>query len=165
MRESLLRTGWKKGPGLLSRSAGVLVLLLGLAGRPARAANEPVTVPIVLADYYAWAYTEAFEDRAYVYGWSTAGVDALGWTLFFAAKDYDAGLFLVNAAGCAKTLYPVATLLGASDHLVRERAWIAVGTHGATLLTLEWLGRPALSIQTTLGPHQDGYGMAYAFRF
>jgi hypothetical protein len=165
MRKSPLRSGRPEGSGFFSRSVGFLVLIMGLAGGAARAANEPVTVPIVLADYYAWAYTEAFEDRATIYGWSTAGVDALGWTLFFAAKDYDAGLFLVNAAGCAKTLYPVVTLLGASDHSVRERAWIAVGTHTATLLTLEWLGRPALSIQTTLGPHQDGYGMSYAFRF
>jgi hypothetical protein len=146
-------------------TTGCLVLLLVLGARPGHASNELVTVPLVLADYYAWAYTEAFEDRAYVYGWSTAGVDALGWTLFFAAKDYDAGLFLVNAAGCAKTLYPVVTLLRASDPSVRERAWVAVGTHAATLLTLEILGRPALNIQTAIGPHQDGYGMACALRF
>ncbi len=129
------------------------------------AQNEFVTVPIIAADYYGWAYTEAFEDHADVYAWSTAGVDALGWTLFFASKDYDAGLFLVNAAGIAKTLYPVVTLLGASDSPVRERAWIAVGTHAATLLTLELLGRPALSIQTSLGPQQDGVGAAYAWEF
>ncbi|HJT23822.1 MAG TPA: hypothetical protein VJ873_04560, partial [bacterium] len=94
-----------------------------------RAANEIVTVPVVLADYYGWAYTEAFEDNARIYGWTSAGVDALGWSLFFAANDYDAGLFLVNTDGIGKTLYPVITLLGASDNAVRDRAWIAVGTH------------------------------------
>jgi hypothetical protein len=144
---------------------GCLVLFLILGTGKSRAANEPITVPLVLADYYGWAYTEAFEDHAEIYAWSTAGVDALGWTLFFAAKDYDAGLFLVNAAGCAKTLYPVVTLLTASDSQVRERAWIAVGTHAATLLTLELLGRPALNIQTALGPRQDGLGLAFAQQF
>ncbi len=147
------------------RAVGGLVLGLILTTRPVRAANELVTVPVVLADYYGWAYTEAFEDHADVYAWSVAGVDSLGWTLFFAAKDYDAGLFLVNAAGCAKTIYPVVTLLRASDSSTRERAWIAVGTHTATLLTLELLGRPALNIQTTMGPRRDGVGAAYAWEF
>lgn len=131
----------------------------------ARAAHELITVPVVLADYYGWAYTEAFEDHADIYAWSSAGVDALGWGLFFAANDYDAGLFLVNTDGLAKTLYPVITLLGASDPTVRERAWIAVGTHTATMLTLGFLGRPALSVQTSLGPSHDGIGAAYAFNF
>ncbi len=144
---------------------GFLFLFLILGFGSSRAANEVVTVPLVLGDYYAWAYTEAFEDHAEIYGWSTAGVDALGWSLFFAAKDYDAGLFLVNLAGCAKTLYPVVTLLGASDNSVRERAWIAVGTHTATLLTLELLGRPAVNIQTTMGPRKDGLGVAYVLGF
>jgi|SRR5581483_10462213 len=134
-------------------------------GSPARGANEVVTVPIVLADYYAWSYTEIFEDRADIFGGCTAGVDAIGWTLFFAAHDYDAGLFLVNAAGDAKTVYPIFALLGASDPPTRERAWIALGTHTATLLTLEILGRPALSIKTGMGPRQEGMGLAYAFRF
>jgi hypothetical protein len=140
----------------------VFLFLVPNPSGKAFAQNEFVTVPVILADYYGWAYTEAFEDHADIYAWSTAGVDSLGWTLFFAAKDYDAGLFLVNAVGCAKTLYPVVTLLGASDSSVRERAWIAVETHAATLLTLELLGRPALSIQTSLGPRQDGVGVAYA---
>jgi hypothetical protein len=144
----------------------LLVFILSvMATGKARAANEIVTVPVVLADYYGWAYTEAFEDRADIYGWSTAGVDALGWTLFFAANDYDAGLFLVNTTGLAKTLYPVVTLLGASDSDVRERAWIAVGTHAATMITLGFLGRPALSVKTSLGPSRDGIGLAYAFNF
>jgi hypothetical protein len=141
------------------------ILFLILGGRGAWAANEPVTIPIILADYYGWAYTEAFEDKANIFGYSTAGVDALGWTLFFTANDYDAGLFLVNTAGLAKTLYPVATLLGASNPTVRDRAWIAVGTHTATLLTLELLGRPSLAIQATLGPRRDGVGLSYAFNF
>ena len=154
-----------KGSSLFSRILGALFFLGVLGTGSARAANEWVTVPLVLADYYGWAYTEAFEDHADVYGWTTAGVDAIGWTLFFAAKDYDAGLFLVNAAGDAKTLYPLVTLLGARDPAVRERAWIAVGTHTATLLTLELLGRPALSIQTSMGPRGNGLGLAYALRF
>ncbi len=136
-----------------------------MAASGIRAANEAITVPVVLADYYAWAYTEAFEDHADIYAWSAAGVDALGWTLFFAANDYDAGLFFVNADGIAKTLYPVVTLLGASDPGVRQRAWIAVGTHATTLLTLEILGRPALNVQTTLGPNRDGCGLTIAYKF
>jgi hypothetical protein len=156
----------KKTGGFWGLKIGLVCLFLfPYPGGKVFAQNEIVTVPVVLADYYGWAYTEAFEDHADVYAWSTAGVDALGWTLFFAAKDYDAGLFLVNLAGFAKTLYPVVTLLGASDSPTRERAWIAVGTHSATLLTLELLGRPALSIQTSLGPRQEGVGVAYAMGF
>ncbi|HVZ79848.1 MAG TPA: hypothetical protein VHE12_03505 [bacterium] len=146
------------------RGAALGVLALTTVGQ-ARAGNEWVTFPLVAADYYGWAYTESSLDHADIYTWSTAGVDALGWGLFLAAKDYDAGLFLVNAAGDAKTLYPVATLLWAPEPPVRERAWIALGTHTATLLALELLGRPALSIQTTQGPHRDGMGLSYAFRF
>lgn len=148
-----------------ARVFGGLVLFLFLSAGRAWADHEAVTIPLILADYYGWAYTEAFEDHAYIYAWSTAGVDALGWTLFFAANDYDAGLFLVNTAGLAKTVYPVVTLLGASDQGVRERAWIAVGTHAATLATLVFLGKPALSVQTSMGPTQDGCGISYAFNF
>lgn len=147
------------------RKAFLLAFCLAAGAGKVQAANEIITVPIVLADYYGWAYTEAFEDRANIYAWSTAGVDGLGWTLFLAANDYDAGLFLVNTAGLAKTLYPVVTLLGAKDSAVRERAWIAVGTHTATLVTLEFLGRPALNIQTSMGPHRDGLGLSYALQF
>ena len=145
------------------------LLVLGLMGilpsAKAWAGNEPITVPVVMADYYGWAYTEAFEDHADIFGWSCAGVDALGWGLFFTANDYDAGLFFVNTAALAKTVYPVATLLGASDSTVRNRAWIAVGTHTATILLLEALGRPALSVQTTMGPRRNGVGLAYAFQY
>jgi hypothetical protein len=144
----------------------VLTGLIGilLVGK-SRADNEWVTVPLVLGDYYGWAYTEGFMDHADIYTWSTAGVDGLGWGLALLAKDYDAGLFLVNAAGDAKTLYPVVTLIWAPEPAVRERAWIALGTHAATLLTLEVLGRPALNIQTSQGPHHDGTGLSYAWRF
>jgi hypothetical protein len=145
------------------------LLWLVLAGtvwpRGARADNELLTVPLVLGDYYAWAYTEAFMDHGNIFAWSTMGVDALGWGLALGAKDHDAGLFLVNAAGTAKTFYPVATLIWAPEAPVRERAWIALGTHTATLLALEVLGRPALNIQTSLGPRRDGTGLSYAWRF
>jgi len=151
-----------------SRNFRILILasLAWLGGlSSSRADNEWVTVPLVLGDYYGWAYTEGFMDHADIYAWSTAGVDGLGWGLALLAKDYDAGLFLVNAAGDAKTLYPVVTLIWAPEPAVRERAWIALGTHAATLLTLEVLGRPALNIQASQGPHQDGTGLSYAWRF
>jgi len=141
------------------------LVFFGIAAGEAKAANELITVPIILADYDAWAYTEIFEDNAQIYGWTSAGVDALGWGLFFAANDYDAGLFLVNVDGIGKTLYPVITLLGASDSAVRERAWIAVATHTVTITTLELLGRPALSVQTSLGPSHDGTGLTFAYKF
>lgn len=146
----------------LTWGLGLAAMLLG---QGARAGNEPLTIPLVLTDYYGWAYTEAFEDHADIFAWSAVGVDALGWGLFFTDKNYDTGLFFVNTSGLAKTLYPVVTLLGATDSMVRERAWIAVGTHTATLLLLEVLGQPALSVQTTMGPRGDGIGLAYAFKF
>ncbi len=131
--------------------------------RSAKADHEWITVPVVLADYYGWAYTEAFMDNAAVYGFSTAGVDALGWSLFVAG-DYDAGLKFVNLAGLAKTIYPLVTLLAATDTGTRDRAWIALGTHTVTLITLEFLGRPALTVEA-FGPRHDAYGASLAFRF
>jgi hypothetical protein len=142
--------------------AFLALLLLGTGS--AKADHEAITIPLVVADYYGWAYTEAFMDNATIYGFSTAGVDALGWTLLAAANDYDAGLKFVNLAGMAKTIYPVVTLLAAKDEGTRERAWIAVGTHSATLLTLQFLGQPALVVQA-LGPRHDAYGPALAFNF
>jgi hypothetical protein len=139
------------------------VLFFGAVFR-AEAANEIITVPVVVADYYGWAYTEAFMDNAQVYGWSTAGVDALGWGLLITTGDYDAGLKFVNLAGMAKTIYPVVTLLAAKDQGTLERAWIALGTHTATLLTLQLLGQPALVVEA-LGPRHDTYGAALAFKF
>src|SRR5579859_822202 len=141
---------------------GAIGFLMGSAFfSQAGAANEIITVPIILADYYAWAYTEAIEDHADIYGWSTAGVYALGWGIYFTSAD-EAGMKLVNIAGISKTVYPVATLLWTSDSPTRERAWVALGTHTATLLTLELLGRPALSINTSMGPRHDGTGMEVA---
>jgi hypothetical protein len=130
---------------------------------PARSENEFVTVPVILADYYAWAYWEAFQDHADIFGFTTAGVDALGWTLILSAQS-EAGLKLVNAAGIAKTLYPVATVVWASDSAIRERAWVALGTHAVSLITLELLGRPAVRIQAQ-APRPDGWGVALAYNF
>ncbi len=148
---------------------GLSLGLISFGLFPARASsqNEWITVPVILADYYGWAYTEAFEDKAEIYGWSTAGVDALGWTITLAAHDYEGrvtGLFFVNLAGIAKTVYPIATLLWASDKNTQERAWIALGTHTVSLLTLELLGKPALSVQS-MGPRGDGMGIQMAFNF
>jgi hypothetical protein len=127
----------------------------------AQAKNEIITIPLVLGDYYAWAYAEAIEDHASLYGWSTAGVDALGWGILAVSAD-DSGLFLVNLAGISKTVYPVVTLLAARDNDTRSRAWVALGTHTATLLSLEFLGRPGLAVNTALGPRQDGWGLTLA---
>lgn len=147
-----------------NRGIAFALLLAGLFfPRLSRAANEVITVPVILGDYYAWAYTEAFQDRADIYGWSTAGVDALGWALVVTTHDYS-GLFFVNVAGIAKTVYPVVALLGSSDKGVQERAWIALGTHTVSLVTLELLGRPALDIQS-MGPRGDGMGLTLAYRF
>ncbi len=143
------------------------LVFFGFSTGQASAKNEWITVPVILADYYGWAYTEIFRDHAEVFGWSTAGVDGLGWAITLATRDYEGrvtGLFFVNLAGIAKTVYPVVTLLGASDHDTVERAWIALGTHTATLLSLELLGKPALSVQA-MGPRRDGIGLAYAFNF
>jgi len=129
----------------------------------ARADHELVTVPLILGDYYAWAYTEAFEDHAEVYGWSTAGVDALGWTILATSGDYS-GLFFVNLAGIAKTVYPVVTLLTTQDSNTQTRAWIALGTHTVTLVTLSLLGQPALSVQSFV-PRRGGEGLALAMAF
>jgi len=142
-------------------------LILGFFPGKARAQNEWVSVPVILADYYGWAYTEVFKDRADLFGWSVAGVDALGWSISLVAPDYEGrvtGLFFVNLAGIAKTVYPAAALLGVSDGCTRERAWIALGTHAATLLTLELLGKPALSVQS-MGPRGDGVGLQLASNF
>jgi hypothetical protein len=150
----------------LSRFKGLALsfVLLVLGTGSVHAANEAITVPVVVADYYGWAYTEAFMDNATVYGWSTAGVDALGWTFWATGADYDVGIKLVNLAGLAKTIYPVVALLESSDTGIRQRAWIALGTHAVTLLTLECLGRPALTVEA-LGPRHDAYGASLAFRF
>jgi hypothetical protein len=109
---------------LKRQTLGLVLLFWMVFSAKARAGNEILTVPIVLADYYGWAYTEAFQDHADIYAWSTAGVDALGWTLIITSRDY-AGLFMVNVAGLAKTVYPAVALLGAKDSGIQERALIA----------------------------------------
>lgn len=146
-----------------SKLLWLFLIFFILGPRSVKADHEWITVPVVVADYYGWAYTEAFMDNAAVYGFSTAGVDALGWSLFIAG-DYDAGLKFVNLAGLAKTVYPIATLLWASDTGARDRAWIALGTHTLTLVTLEFLGRPALTVEA-FGSRHDAYGASLAFRF
>ena len=131
--------------------------------QPAFCKNEEISVPLIAADYYAWAYTEAFLDHSDVYGWSTAGVDALGWGIILTRNEYS-GMFLVNVAGIAKTVYPVVELLSSSDTDTRNRAWIALGTHAATLISLELLGKPGLSVHAMV-PQSGGYGAELAFRF
>jgi hypothetical protein len=138
-----------------------LFLVAGM--QKARAGNEVITIPVIAADYYAWSYTEIFEDNAMVFGYSTAGVDALGWGWMVFSPDYT-GLFLINAAGIAKTVYPAVVLLSSSDSPSRDRAWIALGTHALTLFSLEVLGQPELSVQA-MGTRGDGTGMRLAFKF
>ncbi len=129
-----------------------------------QARNEAVTVPVVLADYYGFAYTQAFKDRAFPYAWSTAGVDALGWGIVAIPRRYS-GLFLVNMAGVAKTVYPVVRLSDGDCPLeVRRRAWVSVGTHTGTLLLLKFLGKPAVAVQSWAPPF-DGEGVRLALRF
>ncbi len=169
MKRNGLATQFVFSPRLPGRTPKALLglclcslLLLGLGGQ-AGAQNEIVTVPVILVDYYAWPYTEIFKDRADVFGWSTAGVDALGWGILTVSPDYT-GLFLVNTAGVAKTVYPLVALLSSSDHPTRDRAWIALGTHTATLLTLQLMGQPAIGIQA-MGPRRDTPGITLACRF
>jgi len=141
----------------------IFILFLTLIPLRVFAKNEEITVPLVVADYYAWAYTEAFLDHSDVYGWSTAGVDALGWTIILTRNEYS-GMFLVNVAGIAKTVYPVVELLSSSDSDTRNRAWIALGTHAAALISLELLGKPGLSVHAMV-PQSGGCGAELAFRF
>ena len=152
------------GGFLKLRTASLALLFLLCLPKSAPAKNEIVTVPVIVADYYAWAYYEAFEDKADIYAWSTAGVDTLGWSLILVDRD-PTGLFFVNLAGVAKTLYPVPVLLWSNNPAAQERAWIALGTHAATLLSLELLGKPALSLKSTMGPRQDGLGLTLAMQF
>lgn len=143
--------------------SGLAALILTAGTGKARAGNEAITVPFILADYYAWSYTEIFEDGSTVFGYSAAGVDALGWGWMAFSPDYT-GLFLINAAGIAKTVYPAVVVLTSSDPPSRNRAWIALGTHAFTLLTLEALGQPELGVQA-MGNRGDGAGVRLALRF
>jgi hypothetical protein len=143
-----------------------VLLTTSFASCPAKvqAGNEAITIPIVLADYYVWAYTQAFRDRAFPYAWSTAGVDALGWgTILFTGKY--SGLFLVNVAGLSKTVYPLVRLADGDVPMdIRRRAWRAVGTHAGTLLLLKALGKPAISVQSWT-PAGGGEGVRLALGF
>jgi len=149
---------WTGKLGLKALGLGLLLL-----ASEAGAKNEWVTLPIVLGDYYVWSYAQAIEDKAEVYGYATAGVDALGWSLILMRDP--AGLFFVNLAGLAKTGYPIVTLLASSNEPTKERAWVSLGTHAATLLTLELLGRPGLVLNSTMGPRGDGMGLVVAHQF
>jgi hypothetical protein len=147
----------------MALAVALSVLGTALAPSAVQAKNEWVTVPVILGDYYVWSYLQAIEDKADIYGFSTAGVDVLGWSLVLMRDP--AGLFFVNLAGLAKTGYPIVTLLASSDEPTRERAWVSLGTHAATLLTLEFLGHPGLSLNSSMGPRQDGVGGVLALRF
>lgn len=141
----------------------LLLFLWSLSLQQAYGKNEAITVPLIVGDYYAWAYTEAFEDKSDVYAWSTAGVDALGWGIVLTTKEYS-GLFFINVAGIAKTVYPMIELLNSSDRGVQERAWIALGTHALTLVSLELFGKPGLAIQPKISKSGEP-GVLLAFRF
>ena len=142
----------------------LLVAVLTVASGAAQARNEMLTVPVVLADYYGFAYYQAFRDHAHPYAWATAGVDALGWGVLLTSKKYS-GLFLVNMAGISKTVYPLARLADGDCPLeVRRRAWCSVGTHAGTLLFLRLAGKPALVVHSW-APGRDGQGLRLAYRF
>jgi len=142
----------------------MLAMALTMVMGTVQARNEALTVPVVLADYYGFAYYQAFKDRAFPYAWSTAGVDALGWGIVAIPRRYS-GLFLVNMAGVAKTVYPVVRLSDGDCPLeVRRRAWTSVGTHAGTLLLLKFLGKPAIAVQSW-APPSDGEGVRLALRF
>ncbi len=142
-----------------------LIAFLQLVGvSQAQARHEVLTVPWILADYYAFSYSQAFLDRAHPYAWSTAGVDALGWGVVVFAKKYP-GLVLVNVAGIAKTVYPIVRLAnGGTPMEIRRRAWASVGTHAATLVMLKFLSKPAVSVHS-YAPPSGGSGVELAFRF
>jgi hypothetical protein len=130
---------------------------------PAHAGREAVTLPVVFADYYGFAYTQAWRDRSYGFFYPTAGVDALGWTIL-AAKGKYSGMFLVNFAGLAKTVYPLVILGGKPDREVKRRAWASVGTHAGTLLWLKIWGKPALTVMSW-APSNGSAGARFAFSF
>ncbi len=98
---------------------------------------------------------EAFADHADINAWSTAGVDALGWTRTARRRIMTPEmLFLVERGGLTKTLYPLVTaplgIVKFPEVSGKGTHQIATGTHAATLATLEFLGRPALNIQTRI---------------
>lgn len=148
----------------MTRPAVILLLAMTAWAAPLQARNELITVPVILADYYGFAYYQAYEDRAFPYAWGTAGADALGWGIVLAAKK-QSGLFLVNLAGVSKTLYPLVRLAdGDCPMEVRRRAWTSVGTHAGTLLFLRFAGKPAVRIYSWT-PASGGEGLRLAWGF
>jgi hypothetical protein len=140
-----------------------LALLLGVVAAPARAAKEALTVPVILADYYAHAYWQAFEDRSFGYAYATGGVDALGWGVVLTTKKYS-GMFLVNLAGVSKTAYPWVLLMGKPDRDEKRRAWRSVATHTGTLFWLKVWGKPGLTVHSWApDPGTHGARLAWAF--
>lgn len=111
----------------------------------ASAAKDVFKTTVVIGDFYAWAYTQAFQDKAHSYAWTTAGVDAFGWGLIVAGSRE--GLFLVNLANTVKLLYPIVRLAGSAPPEIEHRAWVSLGTHAATLLTLHWLGKVEVGVR------------------
>jgi len=135
---------------------------LGASASSARAGREAVTVPVILADYYVFAYVQAFKDRSFGYAYPTAAVDTLGWGL--AADGKYSGLVCVNAAGLAKTVYPAVILCRKSGRGAKRRAWISIGTHAGTLLWLKAWGKPALRLESSYCP-PDGAALKLAWLF
>jgi hypothetical protein len=144
----------------LSLTAAAFLLLLA-SPRPVKAANEIFTVPVVLGDYYFYSYYEPVKDHSVAYTYPLAGVDALGWGLIAAKKN--AGLFLINFAGAAKTVYPAAKLLGKPPRDVKRRAWWGVGAHAFTFLWLKVWSRPGLRVETAYVPFGTGLRATWTF--
>ncbi len=130
--------------------------------RVAQARNEAVTLPVILADYYGFAYFQAFKDRSFGYAYPTAGVDALGWGLMAFGKY--PGMVCVNLAGVSKTVYPAALLLGKPNHDEKRRAWASIGTHAFSLLWLKAWGKPSIRVNGTVRA-PDGAQLHVAWRF
>ena len=138
-------------------------LALTFSTVPSHARREVLTVPVILADYYGFAYWQAWEDRSFGYMYPTAGVDALGWSIV-ALKGKYSGMFLVNLAGVAKTLYPGVILAGKPDREKKHRAWVSLGTHAGTLLWLKIWSKPALAVTSwSPDPGLAGVRLAWAF--
>jgi hypothetical protein len=142
------------------------VLFLGFwlaLSHPAHARREVITLPVVLTDYYGFAYAQACRDRSYGFFYPTAGVDVLGWTIL-AVKGKYSGMFLVNFAGVAKTVYPLVILGGKPDREKKQRAWISVGTHAGSILWLKIWGKPALAVSSWV-PENGTAGARFALAF
>jgi hypothetical protein len=145
------------------RIGSFFLILVFFAAPPAQASREALTIPVILADYYGFAYTQAYQDRSFGFFYSAAGVDALGWGIVAAKRRYS-GMFLVNFAGVAKTVYPLVILGGKPDREIKRRAWVSVGTHAGTLIWLRVWGKPGLAV-TSWMPDKGGTGAHLAWAF